>query len=233
MTEYKKIKVTAIKLEVVNRKRTGRMFAFQADMKEYGKCKTLNALKKKVREAVVAGRVFKQSELDSLKYDTAELEKEWKRIRPQVEEEEAKAAEHVNIITDRITPEHISRLGAKEVFVFGSNGGGRHMGGAARYALEHFGAIMGNGHGPQGKCYAIDTMSGLDVMARDVKAFAEYAQQHKDTTFLVTPHWLRHRRTAPVGCGSLFQMLQGYGERNPARRVLESDKQWLTWKRNT
>lgn len=100
-------------------------------------------------------------------------------------------SETVNAVTDRITPAHISRLGTKEIFVFGSNGAGRHMGGAARYALEHFGAVMGKGHGAQGMCYAIDTMSGLEVMERDVKAFIEYARQHKDKIFLVTP----------VGCG--------------------------------
>lgn len=82
MVEYKKVKVTALKLEVVNGKRTGRMFAFKADMKEYGKCKTKEPLRKKVREAIVAGRVFKASELDALRYDTAELEQEWKRLPP-------------------------------------------------------------------------------------------------------------------------------------------------------
>lgn len=109
----------------------------------------------------------------------------------QMKNTETTMAERANITTDRVTPEHISRLGTKEVFVFGSNGAGRHLGGAARYAMDHFGAVMGNGHGPQGKCYAIDTMSGPDVMARDVKAFVAYAQQHPDTTFLVTP----------IGCG--------------------------------
>lgn len=108
-----------------------------------------------------------------------------------MEQEEAKAADVANVVVDRTTPEHISRLGLSEVFVFGSNGAGRHAGGAARYALEHFGAVMGNGHGPQGKCYAIDTMSGPDAMQRDVQAFAEYARQHPDKVFLVTP----------VGCG--------------------------------
>lgn len=191
MIKYKRIKVTALKLEVVNGKHTGRTYAFYADMKEYGKCKTLTALKKKVREDIVSGRIFNAAELDALRYDIAELEQEWKRIRPLVKEEEAKAADVVNVIKDRITPTHITRLGTKEVFVFGSNGAGRHMGGAASYALEHFGAVMGKGHGPQGKCYAIDTMSGPEVMERDVKAFVEYARKHKDKIFLVTP----------VGCG--------------------------------
>ena len=48
-----------------------------------------------------------------------------------------------------------------EIFVFGSNARGLHMGGAARVALEKFGAIMGQGEGPQGQSYAIPTMEGL------------------------------------------------------------------------
>ena len=60
---------------------------------------------------------------------------------------------------NRVTPERISRLESNEVFVFGSNARGLHYGGAARAAVEKFGAIMGQGHGLQGKSYAINSMS--------------------------------------------------------------------------
>ncbi len=53
-------------------------------------------------------------------------------------------------INKRIAPNHITELSECEIFVFGSNLEGRHMGGAARYAYEHFGAEWGNGVGPQG-----------------------------------------------------------------------------------
>lgn len=43
------------------------------------------------------------------------------------------------------TPENISKLKQNEVFVFGSNKAGNHVGGAARVAVEKFGAIMGHG----------------------------------------------------------------------------------------
>lgn len=47
------------------------------------------------------------------------------------------------------TPENISKLKQNEVFVFGSNKAGNHVGGAARVAVEKFGAIMGHGEGLQ------------------------------------------------------------------------------------
>ena len=77
----------------------------------------------------------------------------------------------INKFENRITPERINRLGANEVFVFGSNARGLHYGGAARAALERFGAIMGQGHGLQGKRYAINYMSGFSEMEKDVKEF--------------------------------------------------------------
>ena len=91
----------------------------------------------------------------------------------------------------RITPEYITRLGANEIFFFGSNEHGLHYGGAARAALDHFGAIMGQGNGLQGQSYAINSMSGLAVMEERVKEFCEFAKAHPDMHFLVTP----------IGCG--------------------------------
>lgn len=54
----------------------------------------------------------------------------------------------------RITPSKINILGENEIFVFGSNIKGLHMGGAARAAYNRFGAEWGNGEGLQGKSYA-------------------------------------------------------------------------------
>lgn len=55
----------------------------------------------------------------------------------------------------RVTPEWIHDLAPNEVFVFGSNLGGMHGGGAARIAYRCFGAKMGVGVGLQGQSYAI------------------------------------------------------------------------------
>lgn len=85
----------------------------------------------------------------------------------------------------------IESLEPDEVFVFGSNGSGAHGGGAARFALERFGAIWGQSEGLQGQSYGIDTMSGLDVFREQAGRFLEFARAHRELRFLVTE----------VGCG--------------------------------
>lgn len=90
------------------------------------------------------------------------------------------------------TPEWIKRLNDNEVFVFGSNLGGFHGGGAARVALESFGAVWGQGVGLQGQSYAIPTMhGGVEVIKPYVDEFINFAREHRDKKFLVTP----------IGCG--------------------------------
>ena len=91
-----------------------------------------------------------------------------------------------------VTPEHITKLADNEVFVFGSNLQGYHGGGAARAALNHFGAVWGVGVGMQGQSYAIPTMQGpVETIKPYVDQFIEYATAHPELHFLVTP----------IGCG--------------------------------
>ena len=47
----------------------------------------------------------------------------------------------------KYTPEAITELQENEVFVFGSNEGGLHAGGAANVAYHKFGACWGEGKG--------------------------------------------------------------------------------------
>ena len=87
-----------------------------------------------------------------------------------------------------------SRIGALEpgeIFVFGSNASGHHGAGAAAQAQRDFGAVWGEGHGLHGQSYAIDTMSGLGVLEREIGTFVEFAETRPDLTFLVTE----------IGCG--------------------------------
>ena len=91
----------------------------------------------------------------------------------------------------------------KHVFVFGSNWGGIHGAGAAKTALDHWGAILKVGQGRQGMAYGIPTKDRLlrplplaDI-EKGVHEFKEYARQHPELTFLVTR----------VGCG-----LAGYSD---------------------
>lgn len=90
------------------------------------------------------------------------------------------------------TPEHITVLAADEIFVFGSNLGGNHDGGAARIALQKFGAIYGQGVGLQGQSYGIPTMQGgVETIAPYVDEFIEFAGAHPEYFFYVTR----------IGCG--------------------------------
>ncbi|MGN0223508.1 MAG: hypothetical protein ACI4AM_05735 [Muribaculaceae bacterium] len=94
--------------------------------------------------------------------------------------------------TRPFAPNKISHLHDNEIFVFGSNLEGAHCGGAARAALERFGAIMGVGVGLQGQSYAIPTMQGgIDTIRPYVDQFIDFARQRPDLTFLVTR----------IGCG--------------------------------
>ncbi|MBQ3364924.1 MAG: hypothetical protein IJG42_13440 [Muribaculaceae bacterium] len=92
----------------------------------------------------------------------------------------------------RFTPEMISRLAPDEVFVFGSNLGGFHGGGAARAAHKLFGAVWGQGVGLQGQSYAIPTMQGgVETIKPYVDEFIDFAKSRPDLFFYVTR----------IGCG--------------------------------
>lgn len=90
------------------------------------------------------------------------------------------------------TPENITELGPDDIFVFGSNLEGMHCGGAARTAVKKFGAIMGQGVGPQGQSYAIPTMQGgPETIKPYVDDFIDLAREWDQNTFYVTR----------IGCG--------------------------------
>ena len=87
----------------------------------------------------------------------------------------------------RFTPHFITRLEDNEIFVFGSNLSGFHGGGAARTALDAFGAVWGQGVGLQGQSYAIPTMQGgAETIKPYVDQFIAFAAEHSELTFLVT-----------------------------------------------
>lgn len=89
------------------------------------------------------------------------------------------------------SPARIERLEPHQVFVFGSNAEGMHGVAAARTAHERFGAVWGQGSGLQGQSYGVDSMSGLDVLAREVQGLLAFAAEHPELELLVTE----------VGCG--------------------------------
>lgn len=111
---------------------------------------------------------------------------------------------------DRITPDWIDQLAENEVFVFGSNPDGSHTGGAAALAVKNFGAIVGQGEGPQGQSYAIPTTGDIILFAQAVQRFICYAAEHPDKRFLVTR----------VGCGNA-----GYDARRVTPLFVDAIKQ--------
>ena len=66
-------------------------------------------------------------------------------------------APKTEITAREYTPENITSLKPNEIFVFGSNTEGRHGAGAAKIAVDKFGAKYGQAEGLQGQSYAIVT----------------------------------------------------------------------------
>lgn len=85
----------------------------------------------------------------------------------------------------------------KKIFVFGSNLRGAHGAGAAAYAHQHHGAILGVGVGIQGNSYGIPTKDTrirtlpLESIKPYVDQFIGFAKAHPELTFQVTA----------IGCG--------------------------------
>lgn len=87
------------------------------------------------------------------------------------------------------------------VFVFGSNEAGIHGGGAAKFARDKRGAIMGQGVGYSGQSYGIPTCSRptgepnheipIEKIEKYIEDFVDFAYEHPELTFQVTQ----------VGCG--------------------------------
>lgn len=92
----------------------------------------------------------------------------------------------------KYTPDNITSLWEDDIFVFGSNMEGKHIGGAARTAYEKFGAEWGNGVGLQGQSYAIPTMNlTIEEIKKYVDDFTALAREWDQNTFYVTR----------IGCG--------------------------------
>lgn len=109
----------------------------------------------------------------------------------------------------KASPDNITSLTSNEIFVFGSNSAGRHGAGAARLALDSFGAVWGQAYGMQGQTYAIITEDEnlkrrsvpISLIQGQIDHFLQVAQRKQALTFLVTK----------IGCG-----LAGFKEKEIA-----------------
>lgn len=86
---------------------------------------------------------------------------------------------------------------SRNIFVFGSNAAGAHMGGSARAAVLEHEAIEGIAVGLAGNSYAIPTLNAelqqlpLSIINHYVNQFIDFANLHPDMQFEV----------AKIGCG--------------------------------
>ena len=148
-----------------------------------------------MREAWEKERKAKMSMFSrfSMDYDTTlTMSREERKAHRSMTHRSSRNYHEMSEFNNRITPDNIRKLNDNEIFVFGSNLAGMHAGGAARVAVEKFGAIMGQGVGLQGQSYAIPTMQGgPDTILPYVEEFIRFADQHPELTFLVTR----------IGCG--------------------------------
>ena len=112
------------------------------------------------------------------------------------------------------------------IFVFGSNLSGVHGAGAAKYAVDHYGARMGQGIGLHGQSYAIPTKGHLietlpiPLIWAHVGDFKDIAASYPSTIFRVTQ----------IGCG-----LAGYTAEQiapmfkSAPKNCQFDTSWKSW----
>lgn len=81
----------------------------------------------------------------------------------------------------------------RQIFVFGSNLAGIHGAGAAKHAMEEWGAEWGVGEGLTGNSYALPTKD-FSIQTRlwvnvenSIKTFVEFARANPSYLFLFTP----------------------------------------------
>lgn len=94
------------------------------------------------------------------------------------------------------TPDPIdpATMGSSDVFIFGSNTEGKHDGGSAKAAVDHYDAIYGQAEGLQGRSYAIVTVDlnigqrsiSLEQIGNQIEALLEFACNRPDLTFWMT-----------------------------------------------
>lgn len=103
----------------------------------------------------------------------------------------------IDLFNNRETYKGLIRsLQPNQIFVFGSNTQGRHGLGAAKIALQKFGAKYGQAEGIQGQSYAIITKDltkddkltpsrTKEQIIQQIRKLYDYARNHPDKEFLI------------------------------------------------
>lgn len=142
----------------------------------------------------IAEAYYKKTPFDIIEGAVKRLKPELLKVVKQFYKEYIsypRVKDHLMSFFSHTAPYKIEHLKENEIFVFGSNLGGQHAGGAARLAT-HWGAEWGKGVGLSGQTYAIPTMhGGTEDIRPYVEEFIAFAQKHPELEFLVTR----------IGCG--------------------------------
>lgn len=112
------------------------------------------------------------------------------------------------------TPEYIQELTENEIFVYGDNLSYIHGAGAAKLAVDKFGAMHGVGHKVVGQSYGISTKDhtitqtlSLEDITKEINYFKIIAVQNFRKVFLITK----------IGCG----LANPHGQHNEEARIAE------------
>lgn len=87
------------------------------------------------------------------------------------------------------------------IFVFGSNDRGEHIGGAAKFAVDNFGAVMGQAVGLQGQSYAIPTLYWNDDNILDKLYIEDIKESVKDLIDFALDNPQLEFHVTKIGCG--------------------------------
>ena len=74
-----KVKISVIKFEIVDGKKTGKSFSFEMDPKKMAQYKTEATVRRKIEEYVAKSGIYQRDELKDLKYSMKDFLEEWKK----------------------------------------------------------------------------------------------------------------------------------------------------------
>lgn len=136
----------------------------------------------------------------------------------------------VSFYTGNITPS------ANTIFVFGSNPEGRHGAGAAKIAVDKFGAKYGQGEGLQGHAYALPTKDlkvtenngrksiKPEQIIESIKKMYDVARQNPDKIFKVA---YRNTDSASLNGYTGYEMIDMFNKAGEAPENVQFSSEWF------
>lgn len=110
-------------------------------------------------------------------------------------------------LDEKYTPDDISMIGRRDIFVFGYGVRGHHLGDDARTAINRYGGVLGGTDGLNGNSYAIPVGYSIEDIRPYIDKFIEFAEYEKALTFYVSKigkEWFDWRMIAPLFRNAYF-----------------------------